>query len=88
MSAVVIEGGHRGPPLQTTYVTRRRGRPLCRPVDNGCTLGKALDGGTDCHVGALPLLAMTRRGIDKKLKAGIIVNRKRALPVDGCPSAG
>ena len=40
--------------------------------------------GTDCHVGAL--LAMTGRGIDKKLKAGIIVNRKRALPVDGCPS--
>ena len=41
--------------------------------------------GTDCHVGALPLLAMTGRGIDKKLKAGIIVNRKRALPVDGVP---
>ena len=43
------------------------------------------DTGTDCHVGALPLLAMTGRGIDKKLKAGIIVNRKRALPVDGVP---
>ena len=27
-------------------------------------------------------------GIDKGLKAGIIVDRKRALPVDGCPSAG
>ena len=30
-------GGHRGPPLQTTYVTRRRGRPLCRPVVGVCT---------------------------------------------------
>ena len=38
---------------------------------------------TDCHVAVL--LAMTGRGIDKKLKAGIIVNRKRALPVDGVP---
>ena len=37
MSAVVIEGGHRGPPLQTTYVTRRRGRPPCRPVVGVCT---------------------------------------------------
>ena len=104
-------GGHRGPPLQTTYVTRRRGRPPCRPVVGVCTpvvplirhglrpchllpCGvKALavpsealkcrwrsphpsrlapchlppgegfgDGGTDCHVGALPLLAMTVRG--------------------------
>ena len=30
-------GGHRGPPLQTTYVTRRRGRPPCRPVVGVCT---------------------------------------------------
>ena len=37
LSAVVIEGGHRGPPLQTTYVTRRRGRPPCRPVVGVCT---------------------------------------------------
>ena len=41
--------------------------------------------GTDCRVGPLGLLAMTGRGIDKDLKAGIIVNRKRALPVDGVP---
>ena len=44
-------------------------------------------GGTDCHVGALPLLAMTGRGIDKDLKAGIIINEGRALPVNGGPSS-
>ena len=43
--------------------------------------------GTDCHVGALPLLAMTGRGIDKDLKAGIIIDEGRALPVNGGPSS-
>ena len=45
-----------------------------------------MDGGTDCRVGALPLLAMTGRGIDKDLKAGIIIDEGRALPVNGGPS--
>ena len=38
----------------------------------------------DCHVAAL--LAMTGRGIDKDLKAGIIIDEGRALPVNGDPS--
>ena len=40
--------------------------------------------GTDCRVAAL--LAMTERGIDKDLKAGIIIDEGRALPVNGGPS--
>ena len=41
--------------------------------------------GTDCRVAAL--LAMTGRGIDKNLKAGIIIDEGRALPVNGGPSS-
>ena len=43
-----------------------------------------MDGGTDCHVAAL--LAMTG-GIDNDLKAGIIIDEGRALPVNGGPSS-
>ena len=32
--------------------------------------------GADCHVGPLGLLAMTGRGIDKNLKAGIIMGKR------------
>ena len=42
------------------------------------------DTGTDCHVAAL--LAMTGRGIDNDLKAGIMIDEGRALPVNGDPS--
>ena len=41
--------------------------------------------GADCRVAAL--LAMTGRGIDKDLKAGIIIDEGRALPVNGGPSS-
>ena len=77
--AYYVEFGKRGRAAATPGV------PLIRPLRGHLPpwVGKAL--GTDCRVGALPLLAMTGRGIDKDLKAGIIVNRKRALPVDGVP---
>ena len=67
-------------------VTRRRGRPLCRPVDNGCTPGKALGGGTDCRVAAL--LAMTGRGIDNDLKAGIMIGKRGRCSDWVSPSCG
>ena len=38
-----------------------------------------------CAVPPSPGGRLWGRGIDKDLKAGIIVNRKRALPVDGVP---
>ena len=43
-----------------------------------------MDEGTDCRVAAL--LAMTGGGIDNDLKAGIIIDEGRALPVNGDPS--
>ena len=44
--------------------------------------------GTDCHVGALPLLAMTGRGIDKDLKAGIIMGKRGRCSDWVSPSCG
>ena len=44
--------------------------------------------GTDCRVGPLGLLAMTGRGIDKNLKAGIIIDKRGRCSDWVSPSCG
>ena len=47
---------------------------------------KKMGRGTDCHVAAL--LAMTGRGIDKDLKAGIIIGKRGRCSDWVSPSSG